>query len=69
MHVEQADLAGEVGVERKESGDRRVVGDAEKIIGEPDRKLKGLQGRRAGDKVRERLHVEQDRVETLSDNR
>ena len=70
MHVEQADLAGEVAVERKESGERRVVGDVEKVIGKPDRKLKGLRGsrRRAGDKVRERLHVGQGRIEALSND-
>ena len=42
VYVEQADLAGEVRVEGKKSGERRIVGDVEEVLGKLGRKLDGL---------------------------
>ena len=53
VDVEQADLASELRVASKQSGERRVIGHVEQVVGEPDRKLEGLRLRSAGDKVEE----------------
>ena len=53
VDVEQAGLASEVGVESKQSGERRVIGHVEQVVDEPDRKLEGLRRRSAGDNAGE----------------
>ena len=42
VYVKQADLAGEIRVERKQGGKRPVVGDVEKVVCKPDGELESL---------------------------